>query len=51
MFHGKITFEATGTTEDDVIESILFDMHEVIREEGKGIEVEEIDEEEKEESV
>lgn len=45
MFKGTITFAATGRTEDEVIEKILFDLHEEIRREGEGIKVEECEEE------
>ena len=44
MFKSTILFTAEGKTEDEVIEKILFDMHEVIRNEGQNIEVKEIEE-------
>ena len=46
MFKSTILFTATAETEDEVIEKILFDMNEVIKNEGQNIEVKEIEEEE-----
>ena len=44
MFQSKITISATGNTEDEVVEAILFQMNQIIREEGKNITVETIKE-------
>ena len=44
MFKATILFTATAETEDEVIEKILFDLHEEFRREGSGIEVKEIEE-------
>ena len=43
MFKATILFSAEGKTEDEVIEKILFDLHEEFRREGVGIEVKEIE--------
>ena len=43
MFKATILFSAEAETEDEVIEKLLFDMHEVIRQEGQNIEVKEIE--------
>ena len=43
MFKATILFIATGNTEDEVIDNILFDMNEVIKNEGQNIEVKEIE--------
>ena len=44
MFKATIFFTATGNTKDEVIDRILFDIHEEFRREGVGIEVKEIEE-------
>ena len=44
MFKATILFTATAETEDEVVDRILFDIHEEFRREGAGIEVEEIEE-------
>ena len=44
MFKGTITFTATGNTADEVIEKILFDIHEEIRREGASIIIKETEE-------
>ena len=46
MYKATIKFEATGHTEEEVLEAILFDLHEEFRREGSGIEIEEIDDKE-----
>ena len=43
MFKATILFTATAETEDEVIDKLLFDMHEVIRQEGQNIKVKEIE--------
>ncbi len=42
MYEGTITFEATGQSENQVIEAILFDIHEEFRRDGQGISVEKV---------
>ena len=44
MFKGTIKFGARGKTEDEVIDKVLCDMHEIIRREGEGIKIEELKE-------
>ena len=44
MFKATILFTAEAETEDEVIDKILFDIHEVIRNEGQTIKVKEIEE-------
>jgi len=44
MFKGKITFTAVRNTEAEVLEAILFDIHEEFRREGASITIEEIEE-------
>ena len=44
MFKATILFSATGKTEDETIEKILFDMSEVIRNEGTSIKIEKVEE-------
>ena len=43
MFKATILFTATAETEDEVIDKILFDLHEEFKREGVGIEVKEIE--------
>ena len=44
MYKATITFTATGNTEDEVVEKLLFDIHEEINRDGQGITIEEIEE-------
>ena len=44
MFVGTIKFGARGKTEDEVVDKVLLDMHEVIKREGEGIKIEELKE-------
>jgi len=44
MFKATILFTAEAETEDEVVDKVMFDMHEIIRREGEGIKIEELKE-------